>query len=316
MASNVTVSFTPANVTVDETNLTVNVSQTTTNVVVSNVASIANANLLLDQLSVIDAGGDGSLTYSNTTGIFTYTGPSASEVRAHFSNTSPVTYDNSTGVIGIDSNAIFTGKTTDDLTEGSTNLYYTTDRANTAIGAYTGNLTAVNTTGNITTTANISGSTLKATGPLGLVVNGNATIGGNLDVTGNINSETVVDLFVEDRNITMQYGITGAPAANSHLFVDRGTSPNVAIFWDEVGDKWKINNTDVTDSSYDLTPLAELATGILELAGTGGNVNTDISYIQLATDTQAGNAGIMAYNSTDPSRTQPFMHYNLSLIHI
>jgi len=36
-------------------------------------------------LSVTDAGGDGSLTYNNSTGVFTYTGPSASEVRAHLS---------------------------------------------------------------------------------------------------------------------------------------------------------------------------------------------------------------------------------------
>jgi hypothetical protein len=34
--------------------------------------------------SVTDAGGDGSLTY-NGAGVFTYTGPSAAEVRAHFS---------------------------------------------------------------------------------------------------------------------------------------------------------------------------------------------------------------------------------------
>ena len=36
-------------------------------------------------LSVTDAGGDGSLTYNNSTGVFTYTGPSASEVRTHLS---------------------------------------------------------------------------------------------------------------------------------------------------------------------------------------------------------------------------------------
>jgi len=34
-------------------------------------------------VSIIDAGGDGSFAYNNTTGIFTYTGPSATEVRAH-----------------------------------------------------------------------------------------------------------------------------------------------------------------------------------------------------------------------------------------
>ena len=34
-------------------------------------------------ISVTDAGGDGSLSYNNSTGVLTYTGPSASDVRAH-----------------------------------------------------------------------------------------------------------------------------------------------------------------------------------------------------------------------------------------
>jgi hypothetical protein len=37
------------------------------------------------KISVTDAGGDGSLAYNSATGIITYTGPSASEVRAHLS---------------------------------------------------------------------------------------------------------------------------------------------------------------------------------------------------------------------------------------
>jgi hypothetical protein len=36
-------------------------------------------------VSVTDAGGDGSLAYNSSTGVITYTGPSAAEVRAHFS---------------------------------------------------------------------------------------------------------------------------------------------------------------------------------------------------------------------------------------
>ena len=38
-----------------------------------------------NKISVTDAGGDGSLSYSSATGIITYTGPSATEVRAHIS---------------------------------------------------------------------------------------------------------------------------------------------------------------------------------------------------------------------------------------
>jgi len=56
--------------------------------------------------SVTDSGGDGSLAYNNTTGVFTYTGPSASEVRAHFSGSSGVNYDSSTGAITGDTSEI------------------------------------------------------------------------------------------------------------------------------------------------------------------------------------------------------------------
>jgi hypothetical protein len=54
-------------------------------------------------ISITDAGGDGSLTYSNATGVITYTGPSASEVRAHFSGGSGITI--ASGVIGVDSSS-------------------------------------------------------------------------------------------------------------------------------------------------------------------------------------------------------------------
>ena len=52
-------------------------------------------------LSATDAGGDGSFAYDNSTGVFTYTGPSAAEARAHFSGGTGVTYDAGTGVISI-----------------------------------------------------------------------------------------------------------------------------------------------------------------------------------------------------------------------
>lgn len=41
-----------------------------------------------------DAGGDGSFSYNSSTGQFTYTGPSASEVRAHFSQGTGITISN------------------------------------------------------------------------------------------------------------------------------------------------------------------------------------------------------------------------------
>ena len=51
-------------------------------------------------LQVTDAGGDGSLSYDSNTGVFTYTGPSASEVRAHFTGGTGVTISSGEVAIG------------------------------------------------------------------------------------------------------------------------------------------------------------------------------------------------------------------------
>jgi hypothetical protein len=45
-------------------------------------------------VSVTDSGGDGSLAYNSTTGVITYTGPSATDVRAHFSASTGITITN------------------------------------------------------------------------------------------------------------------------------------------------------------------------------------------------------------------------------
>jgi len=44
------------------------------------------------KISVTDAGGDGSLAYNSTTGVLTYTGPSASDVRAQLSGGDGITF--------------------------------------------------------------------------------------------------------------------------------------------------------------------------------------------------------------------------------
>jgi len=85
-------------------------------------------------ISVTDNGGDGSLTYTPSTGVINYTGPSASEVRSHFSAAGDLTYDSATGKFSFNVEQVYTkanfdsdlgDASTDDLPEGLTNLYYT-----------------------------------------------------------------------------------------------------------------------------------------------------------------------------------------------
>lgn len=120
-----------------------------------------------DAITVIDAGGDGSLIYLSAIGELTYTGPSAAEVRAHFSATGDLSYDSATGQFSVDVeteytktnfdsdlsdastsllpegtnkyytdvrfDSAFAEKTTTDLTEGE-NLYYTNERVDDRVG--------------------------------------------------------------------------------------------------------------------------------------------------------------------------------------
>ncbi len=91
-------------------------------------------------VSAVDAGGDGSFAYNSSTGVFTYTGPSAAEARAHLSADGDlVDYNSSTGVISTNATNFsaswdvkMAAADTGDLAEGS-NLYHTTARARGAI---------------------------------------------------------------------------------------------------------------------------------------------------------------------------------------
>jgi hypothetical protein len=160
------------------------------------------------KFSVTDSGGDGSLSYSN--GVFTYTGPSASEVRAHLSASGDLSYNSGTGVISftqrtdaqvntladariqanlIDEDTFATNSSTrapsqqsvkayiatqiatkdalselsgstDDVSEGSTNLYFAPARVVTAIAdnnITTKNIVATGPTG----TYNVGSSSVK-----------------------------------------------------------------------------------------------------------------------------------------------------------
>jgi hypothetical protein len=76
-----------------------------TGVITNTITQYTDA-LARGAVSVTDAGGDGSVSYNNTTGVITYTGPSSSEVRAHLSAGTGLTY--ATGQFAVDTSTIAT----------------------------------------------------------------------------------------------------------------------------------------------------------------------------------------------------------------
>jgi hypothetical protein len=101
-------------------------------------------------ISVTDSGGDGSLAYSSATGVITYTGPSATEVRAHFTAGTGVSI--SSGQISIGQSVGTTDNVTfNDMTiSGDLTVNGTTTTINTTNTVITDTLIEL---GNGTTTA-------------------------------------------------------------------------------------------------------------------------------------------------------------------
>lgn len=72
------------------------------------------------------------------------------------------------------------------------------------------------------------------------------TIGGNLTVSGTvtyINSNTVE---IGDNIIVLNRDEAGAPSQNAGIEIERGTSANVSVIWNETTDRWTFTNDGTT----------------------------------------------------------------------
>jgi len=137
----------------------------------------------------------------------------------------------------------------------------TTDSVSFAGGTFSGDV-AVNG-GDLTTTAtgtatlfNANATTLNIGGAATTIsigansgtttVNNSLTVTGDLTVEGNTTTLNTATLEVEDNTILLNRGITGAPSLDAGIEIERGTSSNVSILWNETSDKWTFTNNGST----------------------------------------------------------------------
>ena len=73
-----------------------------------------------------------------------------------------------------------------------------------------------------------------------LQTSGDVVVGGDLTVNGTTTTLNTETLLVEDNIVVLNSGITGSPTLNSGIEVERGTSDNVSLRWNETSDKWEI----------------------------------------------------------------------------
>jgi len=104
----------------------------------------------------------------------------------------------------------------------------------------TDTLTISGTTNEIETS--VSGDTITIGLPNDVTIGNNLTVTGDLTVSGTtttINTETIE---LADNIIVLNSNETGTPSQNAGIEVERGTSTNVALRWNETDDAWELTS--------------------------------------------------------------------------
>ena len=137
----------------------------------------------------------------------------------------------------------------------------------------------------------------------------NLTITGDLTVSGTTTSINTTELTVEDNIVVLNSNVTGAPTENAGLEVERGSSANVALRWNETSDKWEITEdgsaylevattTDISAAALtSISDLPDVATGYqIGSTGPAGGI------IFITPDTTGNTTGL--YFEAAPSASQ------------
>ena len=111
-------------------------------------------------------------------------------------------------------------------------------------------------------------------------VNGNKTFGNNIIVTGNltVNGATTSvnsnEVNIGDNIIILNADETGVPSQNSGIEIERGTSANKTLLWDESNDKWTVGSETFVAGTFEGSIAASNITGSVT-AGDFGSLTTD-----------------------------------------
>jgi len=199
---------------------------------------------------VSDTGGDGSLSYDKDTGKFTYTGPSSTEVRAHFSNG--------------------TGITITDGQIATTITQYSDADVQAYISEGTG--VSISATGQISigqkvaTNSDVTFNTVTAEGDIvtkkgNLSVEGNAVIKGNLSVEGD-----TVTVNQTQVNVTNAFVFEGATADEFEtiLTIEEPTKDQSIALPDASGTIALTSQINTFDADDAKTAVGEMVTGNTE----------------------------------------------------
>jgi hypothetical protein len=152
-----------------------------------------------------------------------------------------------------------------------------------------------------------------------LTVSGNAVVNGDLTVSGSVTTTLSETVNIEDNTIVLNSNETGAPSENGGVEVNRGTSDNASILWNETSDAFEMNVgtakadltiNDLTVNEITLTEALPLDMGgthtdtsgfaadsVMKMDGSGGV--TEIAKGANSTVLKVNGAGALGYAQVD-----------------
>ena len=148
---------------------------------------------------------------------------------------------------------------------------------------------------------NISGGT----------ITGSLVVQGNLEILGNSTTLNVETLAVEDNEIILNSNVTGSPALDGIITINRGTSTNAVLKWDETSDQWKWADGEGTFYALDsaLDAYAQANSGYAQANTARGTANDAYGQANTARTTandsyaQANTARTQANTARDQANT-------------
>ena len=143
-----------------------------------------------------------------------------------------------------------------------------------------------------------------------VTVDGSLTITGDLTVNGNTVSVNVSSVVVEDNILVLNGNVTGSPSLNAGIEIERGTSTNVQIRWNESSDKWEytndgtnyyaINDNSNTANSWTTARTITLSGDVSGSTSIDGSANVTIS-TTIANDSHNHTASTLTFALNDAS---------------
>jgi hypothetical protein len=141
--------------------------------------------------------------------------------------------------------------------------------------------------------ANLAGPTFTGTtNAAALTTTGNVIVGGNLTVSGTTTTVNTETIDLADNFINLNSNASGTPSQDAGISIDRGSSTDANLFWDEGVDRWSLSLANLGGSDTASTPDAYV--GVIQQATTAA--------ASLAAPVYGGTAGLgTIYVKTDTS---------------